>query len=473
MKHVKKIVSFLLVMVMMLSMSLTGFAETGYSITVKNAQAGETYKIYKMMDLSVNEDNTAYSYTVTEAWNAFFSGDGAGAAYITSSNGYVTWKEEKKADAEMEAFGKAAAAYAKTKDHVGEQKPSADGSVAFTGLEPGYYLITSTNGTLAIVDTTPQNPDPAINEKNADATIDKQVQEDSTSAWGENNSAQIGDTVNFKVTINAKKGAKNYVMHDKMTAGLTFDPNSVVIEGLTKDTDYTVVTGELDGECTFHIEFTDTYLNKITGDTTLTVTYSAVLNENAVVEGNIVESKNDAQLTWGDASNTEWDQTVTRTYEFSVLKYKADDEKKNPLAGAEFQLKDTNGTVVKLVKVTDETQEGVSDIIYRVATNNDTNVVESFKTVSTGKIIIKGVDLDTYTLVEIKAPAGYNLLNESKKVEVKADTTVIVEVPNSSGMTLPSTGGMGTTIFYVAGSVLVLAAVILLITKKRMESKEN
>lgn len=472
MKHVKKIVSFLLVMVMMLSMSLTGFAETGYSITVENAQAGETYKIYKMMDLSVNEDKTAYSYTVAAAWEEFFT-SGAGNGYITRTDDvmkYVSWNTEKNTAEEMEKFGKAAAAYAKTKDHVGEQTPSADGSVAFTGLEPGYYLITSTKGTLAIVDTTPQNPDPTINEKNEDATIEKQVQEDSNKkesneGYGDNNSAQIGDTVNFKVTINAKKGAKNYVMHDKMTDGLTFDPNSVVIEGLTEDTDYTVVTGELDGECTFHIEFTDTYLNKITGDTTLTVTYSAVLNENAVVDGTIVESKNDAKLTWGDASTTEWDETVTKTYEFSVLKYKTGDEQKNPLAGAEFQLQDADKNVVKLVKIDDTT--------YRVANGEEAGYVTSFVTVASGPITIKGVDLDTYTLVETKAPAGYNQLKDPVNVEVSKDTILSVEVPNSSGMMLPSTGGMGTTIFYVAGSVLVLAAVVLLITKKRMESKEN
>ena len=311
------------------------------------------------------------------------------------------------------------------------------------------------------MDTTPTNPAATVNEKNADPTIDKKVQEDSNSSWGKNNSAQIGDTVNFQTTITLKKGDKNVVMHDKMEDGLTFSgADSVAIDGLTKGTDYTVVTAGLSDECDFEIQFTQTYLDSLTADTTLTVTYSAVLNKDADITAG---EKNGAKLTWGDASNTEWSETVTKTYQFEVLKYAANDTEKHPLAGATFQLKDASNNVVKLIKV--------SDTEYRVANGAETGAVDSFTTVASGKIVIKGVDLDTYTLVETAAPAGYNKLKDPVDVTVLDTNALTVEVPNATGTELPSTGGMGTTIFYVVGAILVIGAAVLLITKKRMSNR--
>ena len=462
MKQLKKIASLVLALAMALALAIPAFAAGTNSITVNGAQKGETYKLYKMLDLIVNEAQTAYSYTVNTAWNDFFT-TGAGKDYVDiDTQGYVTWKTGKDTAADMEAFGKAAAAAGSGKTVVATQTPTADGSFTFENLDAGYYLITSSNGTLAIVDTTPTNPAATVNEKNPDHTLDKQVQEDSTSAWGTENSAQIGDTVNFKTTITVKKGAKNVVMHDKMEDGLTFSgADSVAIAGLTKGTDYTVVVSTteapLTDACTFEIHFTQTYLDSLTADTTLTVTYSAVLNENADITAG---EKNDAKLTWGDASNTEWSETVTKTYQFDVLKYAVNDTEKNPLAGATFQLKDASGTVVKLVKV--------SDTEYRVANGNETGAVDSFTTVASGKIVIKGVDLDKYTLVETAAPAGYNKLNQNKEFTVTADQTLTVEIPNNSGTELPSTGGIGTTIFYVVGGILVIGAGVVLVTKKRM-----
>ena len=410
-----------------------------------------------MLDLIVNEDQTAYSYTVNTEWNDFFT-TGAGKDYVDiDEQGYVTWKTGKDTATDMEAFGKAAAAAVSGKTVVATQTPTDDGSFAFSNLDAGYYLITSTNGTLAIVDTTPTNPAATVNEKNPDHTLDNQVQEDSDSSWGKENSAQIGDTVNFQTTITVKKGAKNIIMHDKMEDGLSFNADSVAIASLTKGTDYTVVTTGLTDDCTFEIRFEQSYLDNITSDTTLTVTYNAVLNEKADITNG---EKNDAKLTWGDASNTEWSETVTKTYQFEILKYAATDTNKNPLAGATFQLKDASGNVVKLVKV--------SDTEYRVANGSETGAVESFTTVASGKIVIKGVDLDKYTLVETAAPAGYNTLKDPVEVTVLATNALTVEVPNASGTELPSTGGMGTTIFYVLGSILVLCAAVLLVTKKRM-----
>ena len=460
MKHAKKFASLLLALVMVFALATTAFATGTNSITVEGAQEGETYKLYKMLDLIVNESNTAYSYTVNTEWKDFFT-TGAGKDYVDiDKQGYVTWKTEKKTAADMEAFGKAAAAAVSEKTVVATQTPTADGSFTFANLDAGYYLITSSNGTLAIVDTTPTNPAATVNEKNPDHTLDKQVQEDSDSSWGKANSAQIGDTVNFKTTITVKKGAKNLIMHDKMEDGLSFNADSVAIAGLTKGTEYTVVTTGLTDGCTFEIRFKQSYLDAITADTTLTVTYNAVLNKSADITNG---EKNDAKITWGDASNTEWSETVTKTYQFDILKYAANDIEKNPLAGATFQLKDANDNVVKLVKV--------SDTEYRVANGNEAGAVDEFTTVASGKIVIKGVDLDKYTLVETAAPAGYNKLKDPVEVTVPETNALTVEVPNASGTELPSTGGMGTTIFYVLGSILVIGAAVLLVTKKRMSMK--
>lgn len=468
MKHAKKIASLLLALVMVLGMSVTTFAAGTNSITVKGAKKGETYELYKMLDLAVNDGMTAYSYTVNTEWNDFFT-TGAGKDYVDiDEQGYVTWKTGKDTAADMEAFGKAAAAFASDTANnvtvVATQTPSGDGQFTFDNLEAGYYLITSTMGTLAIVDTTPTNPEASVSEKNPEHEIKKEVQEDSDSSWGSENSAQIGDTVNFKTTITVKKGAIKFVMHDKMDDGLTFNADSVAIADLTKGTDYTVTvsTAEapLDDGCTFEIRFTDSYLNTVIRDTTLTVTYNAVLNENADIT---LGENNDAKLTWGNNSTTEWKRTNTKTYQFDILKYAANDSEKNPLAGATFQLKDASGNVVKLVKV--------SDTEYRVANGDETGAVDSFTTVASDKIVIKGVDLDKYTLVETAAPAGYNILKDPVEVTVLATNALTVEVPNASGTELPSTGGMGTTIFYVLGSILVLGAAVLLITRKRMSNR--
>lgn len=476
MKHVKKLVSLLLVMIVVFAMATTTFAEGTNSITVNGAQKGETYKLYKMLDLSVNETNTAYSYTVNIEWNNFFT-TGAGKDYVDiDTQGYVTWKTEKEDAASMEAFGKAVAAAVSGKTVVDTQTPTADGSFTFSNLDSGYYLITSTNGTLAIVDTTPTNPAATVNEKNADHTLDKKVQEDSDSSWGRENSAQIGDTVYFQVSITLKKGAKTVVMHDKMGAGLTFNgADSVAIADLTKGTHYTVETTDLTDGCDFEIRFKQNYLDILTADTTLTVTYSAVLNENADITNG---EKNDAKLTWGDASNTEWSETVTKTFMFDIIKT---DSSMKVLNGAKFELYDaqTAGNKIDLVKV--------SDGVYRVATATEKGAVGfTSAVIEAGKATVKGLDANTtYWLEETEAPAGYNKLAGRVEVNIEnsnlttnmtgdtwMDSNGGVQITNKTGIELPSTGGMGTTIFYVVGSILVIGAAVLLITRKRMSNKQ-
>ncbi len=454
----KKIVTLLLVMVMIFSLATTAFAATNDSITITDTNVGETYKIYKMFDLVVDNDEnpTKFSYTINEDWTAFFTGEGAGAQYITVENGYV--KEVKNSA----ALAKAAAEW--------EGKPAAlqtivadSETVVFDNLENGYWLVTSTLGTIAMAETTPDNENVTIKEKNPENTIDKTVKEDSTNIFGKENDAQVGDTVYFQSAVKLVKGTRNVVIHDAMDDGLTLNTDSIAIEGLTKETEYTVAFNTDDG-CDFEITFTETYLNSLNGETDLTLTYNAVLNENAIVTGEngtaIVDQYNKTTIKYGDATSVK-SETKTTTHKVTVNKYA--DSAEN-LAGAVFSLK-KNGVVIPLVKI--------DDMNYRVAKAGETGAVDTFTTVATGDIVIWGLDTDTdYTLEEITAPAGYNKLPAEVEVTVKADNSTQVDVENKAGTELPSTGGVGTTMFYVIGGLMMLAAVVLLVTKKRMAAAE-
>lgn len=454
----KKLVTLLLAMVMIFSLATTAFAAGTNTITVKGTVENETYKIYKLFDLSVNEEMTAYTYTVNEKWEEFFT-TGAGKDYvIIDDQGYVTIENEAAAA----NLAKVAAAALAGKTEAGSIEATGE-SVTFTGLDNGYYLITSTLGTLAMTDTTPTNPNPEVNEKNKEDTIVKEVKEDSTKEYGEKNDAQVGDLVEFKSTITLVKNTRNVTVHDKMDSGLTYTVGSAAIEDLTKGTDYTLVETPDDGD-TFDIVFSQTYLDSLTApETVLTLTYTATLNENAVVKDEngvaIVDQNNETKITYGDKQSVE-DQTTTTTHKFVVNKFAAGVE---DLADAVFSLKKADA-VVKLIQIDDNN--------YRVAKEGEEGVTE-FTTVASGDIVIWGVDADDdYTLEEITAPAGYNKLPAEVEVTVDADNSTQVDVENKAGTELPSTGGVGTTMFYVIGGLMMLMAVVLLVTKKRMASAE-
>lgn len=467
MKHMKKFASVLLALVMVLAMSITTFAagETG-SITIDNAVVGQTYTIYEILKLeSYNKDSGAYAYKAADTWSDFINSEGIKDVYVSVDNqGYVTWRE----GANSAEFAKLAQKYANDNGLRNQGTIEATSTtVTFSNLELGYYLVDSSLGTLCSLDTT--NPDVIIKEKNEAPTIDKTVEEDSTGNYGDENDADIGQTVNFKTIVHAKKGAQNYVVHDKMSQGLTLDENSIAVVNATKDSDYTVEFNTTDS-CTFEISFTQSYLDKITEDTDIIITYSAVLNENAVISTDA--NTNDAKLDYGDSNSTEWDQTKTYTYKFELVKTDKDNK---VITGAKFELYDakTGGNKIALVKEENGT--------YRVATN-DEKEAEDFTSavIEAGQVTIKGLDGDTsYYLEETEAPAGYNKLAERFEVQIQKtnlDATVTsgiwseggAHVINQSGSELPSTGGMGTTIFYVLGGILVLGAAVLLITRRRM-----
>lgn len=474
MKHAKKIASLLLALVMVFALATTAFAEgeTG-SITINDAVVGQTYTIYQILDLeSYNASANAYAYKATTAWNTFINSDAIKGTYVeVDAQGYVTWKD----DADAAAFAKAAQKYAKDNSITNQGSVTATTTtVSFTGLDLGYYLVDTTLGTLCSLDTT--NPNVVMEEKNEVPTNVKTVEEDSTGNYGEKNDADIGQTVNFKSTITAQAGAENYVFHDTMSTGLTYTGvTGITLNGTTvEDSNYTVVTEGLTDGCTFEVRFTQAFCDTLKANDQIVISYTATLNENAVIAGE--GNPNTSKVSYGDSSNTKYtpdSQTKTYTWDVDVFKYTKDGETEKALAGAKFTLsKNADGSnPIALVS------EGNN--VYRVAKTGETGTVTEITTDATGKFTIKGLDADTYYLTETAAPAGYNKLAGPVTIVIGKSGVVNgtdeapqgvdeVKVLNQSGTELPSTGGIGTTIFYILGSILLVGAVVLLVTKKRM-----
>ncbi len=457
---------------MAFAMSITAFAAedagtTTGKITIDNAVAGQTYEIYKIFDLeSFSADQTSYAYKVNDAWEDFFK-TGAGKDFVTVDDAqkYVTLKKDVTNDA-VAKLAKDALAYAKEKNIAADKVAVAElTQVTFEKLPLGYYLVDSSLGTLCSLNTT--STEVIIKEKNIKPTDEKQVYENSDDTWGKANDASVGDTVNFKATIYAKKGAVNYVFHDKMDKGLTFNGSVTVKVGnqtLAANQQYVLRTENLSDDCTFEVEFVQEYLDTITEETDIVIEYSAVLNKDAVVAGD--GNLNKEYLTYGDKNTeTEGSQTVTKTWIFSVEKYDAANAEKK-LAGAEFVLK-KDDKEINFVK--DETTN-----TYKVAEKGAQNTTTKLVTNDNGGFTVAGLDSGKYELVETKAPAGYNQLKDpvtvtiDKEGIVEKTTNNVVKVENKTGSILPSTGGMGTTIFYVLGAILTLGAAVVLIVRRRM-----
>lgn len=496
MKLIKKIAAIMLSIMMVLGMasvvSAAGTtsgtsATTKGKITIDNAIVGQTYKIYQILELESFSDkpssgtNTGnYAYKVATGWDEFIT-TGEGNAYLESTDGYVKWKGTTD-DARVAEFAKKALAYATNKKLAATKTADkvTSTTVEFTDLALGYYLVDSSAGALCSLNTT--DTDVTIQEKNGVPSVKKEVQEDSTNAWGDGNTADIGQTVKFQTTITAQPGAQNYVLHDKMDEGLTFTDGSVAVKfkrgetkkNLTVNTDYTLTTSGLTDGCTFHVVFTQEFCNTLEAGDQIIVTYSATLNEKAVIAGK--GNKNETWLKYGNSNETNHDTTTTKTFKLPVLKYTMKNGTETALAGAIFTLSKTaDGAPIKLVS---DGNDATAGDIYRVAKTGDANTVTEVTTPDSGKFTIKGLDADTYYLTETKQPDGYNKLSAPIKVVIAEDGSITVnnqtpsvtevKVENKTGSLLPSTGGSGTTLIYILGAILVLGSSVVLITKKRM-----
>ena len=489
MKYMKKLITLLAVLTLALAMAVPAFAasNTG-TITIDNAVTGTTYKAYRIFDLeSYDTDKNAYSYKLNTNWKDFpeysttIDSNTVRATdfFSVNSAGYIEWKDAKKeAGAD---FAKLAKAFAVEKSIACDKTETAtDATVTFTDLTLGYYLVDTSLGSLCSLDTTA--PSVTIQEKNSDTTIEKKIVINGDEKV-DSNSAGIGDTVNFSITITVKDGApKDYVLHDKLS-GLTFDPDSLEVKvgttTLTANTDYTLVTNPTDGD-SFDVKFKD---GKLKTNDVVVVTYSATVAANATIAG--AGNTNKAKLAYSGKHSTE-EETTTYVWKLNVHKYALNSTNDEvALSGAKFVLYRMDGGTKKYAKLTNDKIDGWV---------NDKGDATTLETSGTGDILIEGLNEGTYYLEETEAPAGYNKLTEPIEVEITATTSATsgsetvqyknssetsytpatdatVKVLNSAGTQLPSTGGIGTTLFYVIGGVLMAVAAVLLVTKKRMNNK--
>lgn len=498
MKLIKKIVAIMFAFMMVVSMSCNVKADEGTSstkkgtITITNAKEGETYKLYKILSLESysytgnDKDNGNYAYTLTgdTKWDNFIETKATDYFEFDKTNTYLTWKGSTD-ETRVKEFAQLALKYARTKSNnvqpLKEVERTKSSTVKFDDLDLGYYLVDSSVGSLCVLNTT--NPDLTIAEKNGVPSVEKGVSNIQNGTYESTNNASIGDTVYFQTTITAQPGAQNYVLHDKMTKGLTLKNDSIVVkkgESPVATSDYTLKTsGFIDG-CTFEIVFVQTFCDGLQKDEKITVTYSATLNTNAVIGNDANTNTNKTLLSYGDSQKTTEVTTNTKTFKMDVFKYtenRNDKTKKDGLADAVFTLKKVGKTnTINFVK---ETPDEINGDIYRVAKTGETGTVTTITSPDSGKFTIKGLSAGTYKLEETKQPAGYNKLSGPVTVVIDMDGKVTVggtevtqvEVENKTGTVLPSTGGAGTTMIYLIGGALVLGSGVVLATKRRVKNK--
>ena len=516
MKHIKKLASLLLVLVMVFALATTAFAEeTTYSITINNSTAGHTYEAYQIFtgDLATNEAGNKVLSNIV--W-----GSGVSEAGQTALGDAAAKAETLKTEADAKAFAKAVAPYLTTA--AGSANTVTDGKYVISGLAAGYYLVKDQDGSLTgdndsyteyiiqvvgNVTATPKSDVPEVQKKVKDIN-------DSTDTtktdWQDSADYDIGDSIPFQLKATLADNVSSYttykvVFHDTLSKGLTYNNDAKVYIDGTETNGFTVTaTVNADGTTTLTVSCDDVKALGAGNSSVITVEYTAKLNENAVLgsAGNPNEvyleySNNPNKSEEGNNETGETPKDVVIVFTYKTIINKVDSENK-PLTGAAFKLE-------KLIKGKD----GAADTW--------TTVKEFTVDETTTSFTFSGLDDGQYKLTETKTPAGYNTIdpiyfvieathdetadaptlntlnayltdaNGNKQTEMKDGESVNIDlgtvdltagsitttVVNKSGSELPSTGGMGTTIFYVLGGVLVLAAVVLLVTKKRMSGAEK
>ena len=333
-----------------------------------------------------------------------------------------------------------------------------DTSFTVTDLPYGYYYITTTTGTVVTVDST--HPNAEVKDKNEVPPVDKKITgATSYDEAGKQAMAEVGSVVTYTATITKKAGAEGYVFHDKMSAGLAYNNDLKVYVGGTEVAASTTTfsVGSLDGD-TITVTFKDSYTNSLADDTVITFVYTATVTSDAL---QLDPAKNTAYLDYGDENGENHTPIKeTEVYNAKISVFKTDDEDK-PLANAEFVLKDASGKYY------------AKDANGKVIWVDTIDQAEVHVSAADGTVpAFAGLANGTYTLVETKAPDGYNKSADVQFTINEYDYTaenLIKEatVINKEGPELPSTGGMGTTIFYIVGALLVVVAAVVLIAKRR------
>lgn len=446
MKTAKKLFALALVLTMVLAMAATASAaDSGGTIKITGTNTDREYRVIKMFSITNTTDGYICQADTSSAWANF---DSVASEYLSiDDEGYVIWNGGVNlSPADKAAFAETAKKYAKDNNliqpvatvKVGNETPV---SIA----DDGYYLLLATDDTGCGVEVIALGEEVVITEKTGGSGgtvglpyVVKLVEEDSTGVYGTSNTVDIGQTINFKTTIYAEPGGENYTLHDTMPDGMTFNGVSSVTFNGTElgSSDYTVNTSPADGG-TFEVEFTDTFHSShslMEGDQII-VSYTATLNDSAQV-GTIYT--NTTWLTYTEEDvKTSSSSTTTQTFQITATKYGKTTA--TALEGAEFVLKRSDG---KYYQVTDK-------IVSWVDSKDSATPVTSGED---GTFVFYGIDADSYHLVEIKAPSGYVLPAESdsKSVEIVHGSQT-ANVFNTLSDRMPETGGIGTTVFYIAG----------------------
>lgn len=464
MKKIRNVIAFLVAAVALVFTGGHALADDTGSITIQNAQLGQTYTLYKLFDATVGANN-AIAYTLPSGKSAadvadYFNVDSAGnvtaksttTETVVRSDAFKTWAK---------TFG----------TQVGSSVEATGNTVAFSGLSFGYYFVESSLGAAITVDST--TPAAYVVDKNADGP-NTAVKTSSVST------AKIGDTVNYTVKYNAT----NYVMlsgngRQITSYTITDTPTNLAIDASTVEvkvkstvtgTEQTVTpqsaTVDSNGKLTVVLPWVNTSTGASLYDTPseVTLTYSATVTAGAIATDSLKgDATNKAVIRYDYGSNH--DQIETETVTVNTLGFgirKTDSVAGTLLQGAEFKIytSATGGTPVKFVKVGDSKY-------YRLATADDTNTVE---VIPAGDPYLVGLnDGDEFYIEEVKAPAGYNKLTQREYVKINGEGTTAI-IKNSKGTELPSTGSFGTRMIYVVGAAAILVASVYMVAKRRVKN---
>lgn len=488
MNKLRKLTCLLLALMMVFAMTATASAAGNTSTITAPDGSTRTYEVYQIFVGDLDPESKVLSNV---KWGQ--NGTGTAGELVDEATLNALTAVNGKSDTEKMAAIEACVDLSSGK--FGEVKDGAPLSVP-----NGYYLIKD----VGPVDATAGEAygryvvkivgDTTIVPKVSKVTFEKKVKDTNdtdgtTTGWQDSADYDIGDSVPFQLTGTVADDFKQYTsayyfaFHDKMDESLDFEQNSVeVYVGSTLITDgYTLNYTPH----TFDLEFDD--LRNVAGvnaGSKITVEFTAKLNEQAVLgkQGNV----NEAQLEYSNnpyseqKGTTNWDNVIVFTYQVVVNKYANEVKEGNLKTGAAFKLEKLVGETWTLVKefqadetTTTFTFKGLDDGKYRLTetvTPSGFNTIDpiEFTVTADHTVTWNGEDRTTILTSLNGTPTEAGLIEFTPNVE---SGTLSTDVINKSGSTLPETGGMGTTLFYVLGGVLVLAAVVLLVTKKRMRSE--
>lgn len=462
MKKTSKIFSVVFALVFVFAMAMPAFAANDGKITITNAIKDQSYTIYQMLNFApIEGDASKGIYTIVAGWEDFFAAEPANTVFAVNGDN-VTLIENATVTPEL---ARAAVDYAKENSITGTTKTAESATVEFTALPLGYYAVDTSLG--AICSLTNTNSTATTIEKNEGPTIDKKIVENGNLV--DANNVNIGDTITYQSKIHVGTGLNGYVMHDKMSAGLTYaGVTSVKIDGVEVDAaNYTVKTTELaDADCTFEIVFEDTFIAD-NAEEDIVVTYTATLNTNAVIgeTGN----PNTVKLTYTNETVTQStpdDIVITYTTKLTVNKVNGEG---TALKGAGFTLFDVKGDPIgEELKGDDMTTFVWTGLKEGTYTIRETTVPDGYNKAEDLTIVITCTEPETVNATTDKAT-----WTTDKETNVVSVTGGLLEatIKNTTGALLPETGGIGTTIFYIVGGLLVVGAAIVLISRRKSSAE--